>query len=236
MGDEDDALPLRPQSPQDRQQLGDFARREIGGRLVEDHELRVAQHGFQDLDPLPAAERQVGDKRVRIETKSEAEALLADAPGHFASAQDAARLRPAEHDVLDHRHGVDQHEMLMDHRDAARHRVRRPVSDEFLAAKHDRARVRRDHAEQHLHQRALAGAVLAQEAEDLPGLEIKIDAVDRPDGAEAPGDPAHFEKDAHGSHEPRGASLMDGARRRRSGVTRRSAHLSPSARSSALRS
>ncbi len=54
MGDEDDALPLRPQSSEDRQQLGDFARREIGGRLVEDHELRVAQHGFQDLDPLPA--------------------------------------------------------------------------------------------------------------------------------------------------------------------------------------
>ena len=91
--------------------------------------------------------------------------------------------------------------MLMDHRDAARHRVRRPVSDELLAAKRDRTRVRRDQAEQHLHQRALAGAVLAQEAEDLAGLEIKIDAVDRPDGAEAAGDPAHFEKDGHGSHE-----------------------------------
>ena len=72
MGDEDDALPLRPESPQDRRQLGDFARREIGGRLVEDHELRVTQHGFQDLDPLPAAERQVGGRALLTDVVSPA--------------------------------------------------------------------------------------------------------------------------------------------------------------------
>ena len=83
MGDEDDALPLRPESSEDRQQFGDFARREIGGRLVEDHELRVAQHGFQDLDPLPASERQVGDKRVRVETKADSEGSPLGRAGPF---------------------------------------------------------------------------------------------------------------------------------------------------------
>ena len=159
--------------------------------------MRVAQHGLEDLDPLPASKRQVRDKRVRIEAEPVAKALLPHPPGHFAPAQNAARLGPAEHDVLDHRHGVHQHEMLMDHRDAARHCVRRPVSDERLALKDDRTGVRRDEAEQHLHKRALARAVLAQKAKDFPGLEIKIDAVDRPHGAKAASDPAHFEKLAH---------------------------------------
>ena len=79
--------------------------------------MRVAQHGLEDLDPLPASERQVGDHRVRVEAKPIAKALLSDPPGHFAPAQYAARLRPAEHDVLDHGHGVHQHEVMMDHCD-----------------------------------------------------------------------------------------------------------------------
>ena len=61
VGDENDALPFGPEPPEDRQQFGNFARREIGGRLVEDQQLRVAQHRLEDLDPLPASKRQVGD-------------------------------------------------------------------------------------------------------------------------------------------------------------------------------
>jgi hypothetical protein len=88
--------------------------------------------------------------------------------------------------------------MLMDHRDAARHRVRRSVPDERLATKDDRPGVRRDQAEQHLHQRALAGTVLAQKSENLARAELEIDAVDGPHDTEAPCDPTHFEKLAHG--------------------------------------
>ena len=129
--------------------------------------MRVAQHGLEDLDPLPASKRQVCDKRVRIEAEAIAKALLSHAPGHFASAQDAASLGPAEHDVLDDRHRVHKHEMLMDHRDAARHCVRRPVSHELLASKDDGTGIGDDQAEQHFHERALARAVLAQKAEDF---------------------------------------------------------------------
>ncbi len=202
--------------------------------------MRVAQHGLEDLDPLPASKRQVGDKRVRIEAEPIAKALLAHAPGHFAPAQDAARLGPAEHDVLDHRHRVHQHEVLMDHRDAARHCVGWPVSDELLPMKDDRTGVRRDEAEQHLHKRALARAVLAQKAQDFPGLEIKIDAVDRAHRAEAARDPAHFEQLAHGLQVRRdkGSSLPGKQRNdpEDPSVSRRCARPALLARSSAPRS
>ena len=214
VGDEDNAFAFGPKSPEDRQQLGDFARREIGGRLIEDQQTRVAEHRLEDLDPLPASERQVRDKRVRIKAEAIAKALLSHPPGHFAPAQDAASLRPAEHDVLDHRHRVHQHEMLMDHRDAAGHCIRWPVSQKLLPMKDDRPGVGRDEAEQHLHQRTLARAVLAQKAEDFPCVEIEINAVDRPHGAKAASDPAHFEKLAH-RHQVRpdgGSSLSDGRR------------------------
>ena len=234
MGDEDNAFSLGSESPQDRQQFGNLARREIGGWLVKDQQLRVAQHGLEDLDPLPASKRQVGDHRVRIEAKPIAKALLSDPLRHFASAQNAARLRPSKHDVLDHRHGVHQHEMLMDHRDAARHRVRRPVSGEWLAAKDDRTGVGRDQAEQHLHECAFSGAVLSQKSEDLPGIQLEIDAVDRPHRAKAANDAVHCE---NGGHDPN--DRCDDARPRRprsmtsrgSSTSRRCARLAPSARS-----
>jgi hypothetical protein len=57
MGDEDDALPLSAQAAKNRQQIGDFSRREVGGRLIEDQEFGVAQDCLEDLDALPAAER-----------------------------------------------------------------------------------------------------------------------------------------------------------------------------------
>ncbi len=70
MSDEDDALPFGSEPPEDRQKLGNLARREIGSRLVENQQLRVAKHSLEDLDPLPASKRQVRNQRVRIEAES----------------------------------------------------------------------------------------------------------------------------------------------------------------------
>ena len=241
VGDEDDAFPFGPKSSEDRQELGNFARREIGSRLVEDQQTRVAQHGLEDLNPLPASKGEVRDKRVRIEAEAVAKALLSHPPGHFAPAQDAARLGPAQHDVLDHRHRVHQHEMLMDHRDAARHCVRWPVSDELLPVKDDRTRrPARSRPNSTFIKRALARAVLAQKAEDLPGIEIKIDAVERPHRAEAASDPAHFEKQSPIGFKSDATkrSVTRRVRRsmRRSSASRRCVRPALSARSSAPRS
>ena len=205
VGDEHDPLPLAPQPTQDRQQVGDLARREIGGRLVEDQQFGFAQDRLEDLDALATAERKVGDAGIGIEVEAEAPARLADALGHRRCPQHAARLRPAEHDILDDAHRVDQHEVLVDHGDAGGHRLAGIVPGQLATAEDDGAGIRRQHAEQHLHQGALARAVLAEQAEDLARLDVEVDAVVGAQGAEATDDAAHFEESGH----PR---LRDGRR------------------------
>jgi hypothetical protein len=51
------------------------------------------------------------------------------------------------------------------------------------AVEHDVAGRRRDHTGQDLHQRRLAGAVLAEQRGDLAAMDIEIDALERVDAA-----------------------------------------------------
>ena len=90
------------------------------------------------------------------------------------------------------------------------------MAGERSAAKNDRARIRRDHPEQHLHQRALARAVLAEEAEDFAGVHVQIDAVVGANRPEAADDPRAFRATRlMVPYRPRGASRTSGGRRRR---------------------
>ena len=76
----------------------------------------------------------------------------------------------AEHDVLgdgEHRH---EHEVLVDHADAGGDRVARAAERDRLAVDQDLALVGLVEAVQDVHQRGLAGAVLAEQGEDLAGL------------------------------------------------------------------
>ena len=197
VADEHDPFAFRAQAAKDREEIGDLGRREVGGRLVEDQKFRITQRRLQDFDALAPPKRQARDHRVGLKVESEALAHFAHARGDLGALQDAARARPAQHDVLDYAHRFDQHEMLVDHRDAGRHRFGGPVAGERAAAKNDFARVRRRHAEQHFHQGALARAVLAEQAEDLARSHFEIDAVVRAHGAEAADDPSHFQKRGH---------------------------------------
>ena len=167
VADEDDALSLRAQTAKDCQQIGDFGWSEIGGRLIEDQEVGFAQDCLENLDALPAAERQLADACKGVEVETKPSACLADPIRHRRRAQHATRRGPAEHDVLHHRHRIDQHEMLMDHRDAGGDRIARTVAGKFAATEDDFAGVGRQHSKEHLHQRALAGAVLAEQSDDL---------------------------------------------------------------------
>ena len=85
----------------------------------------------------------------------------------------------------------------MDHRDARRHGVGGLVPGERAAAKDDRALVGRRHAEEDLHQGALARAVLAEQAEDLSRPHFEIDAVIGAHGAKATDNSSHFQKRGH---------------------------------------
>ena len=105
---------------------------------------------------------------------------------------------PAEHHVLHHRHRLDQHEVLVNHRDAGRHRLAGMVTGKFSAAEDDSAGIGRQHSEKHFHQRAFARTVLAEQTEDLTRLHVEIDAVVGPQCAERAHHAAHFQERSHG--------------------------------------
>jgi hypothetical protein len=63
--DQDDGRALRLERAQHAEQLLGLLRREHGGRLVEDQDLRAVVERLEDLDPLLLADRQVLDLRRR---------------------------------------------------------------------------------------------------------------------------------------------------------------------------
>ena len=85
----------------------------------------------------------------------------------------------ADEDVLRDRQVREQARLLVDDRDAQRPRVRGPADLRRLAVEADRSRVGLMDAGQDLDQRALAGAVLADQAVDLAGQQLQRDVVER---------------------------------------------------------
>ena len=75
---------------------------------------------------------------------------------------------------------------------------------DLLAAEFDRPCIGLVHADEDLHQRGLAGAVLAHQGVDGPGTDFEVDVVERLDAREGLGDALHPEEVvvAHRLHEP----------------------------------
>ena len=94
----------------------------------------------------------------------------------------------AEHDVLGHGEHRHQLEVLVDHPDAARDGVAGVAQVHRLALDDDLALVGRVEPEQHLHERALAGAVLAEQPVDLAPAQLDADVVVGDDRREALGE------------------------------------------------
>ena len=94
----------------------------------------------------------------------------------------------AEHDVLGDREDGDEHEVLVHHADAGRDGVAGTGEVLDLVVEQDLALVGPVEAVQHVHQRGLAGAVLAQEAVDLARLDRQRDPVVGDQRPEALGD------------------------------------------------
>ena len=125
---EDDTLSLRAETAEDFQKIGNFGWSEIGRRLIEDQKVNFTQYGLENLNALLAAERQIADACKGVEVETKPSARLADPIRHFRPAQHETGRGPAEHDVIYNCHGIDQHEMLMDHRNAGGDRITRAVS------------------------------------------------------------------------------------------------------------
>ena len=99
----------------------------------------------------------------------------------------------AEHDVLGDGEHRDQLEVLVDHADAVGDRVLHALALDLLPADVHRAGVGPVQPEHDVHQRALAGAVLAEQAVDLAVMEGQADVLVGDHAGEGLGDAADLE-------------------------------------------
>ena len=165
----------------------DLLRHQHRGRLVEDDDPGAAVEHLEDLDPLPVADAEVLDQLVGVE----AEAVGVGDPDDLGAGlvADAVQLLGAEHDVLQDGEVVGQHEVLEHHADAGAIASVGELNVHLLAVDLDRALVGLLHAVQDLHQRRLAGAVLADQGVDRARADRDVDVVVGDDAREALADP-----------------------------------------------
>ena len=113
--------PSSREPAQDREDLLRLLRRQHGRRLVEHEDPGLAVERLEDLDALLPADRQRAHLRVGVDLEPEPLAELADPPvGLLPVEEDGVGHRlVAEHDVLGDREDGHEHEVLVDHADAA---------------------------------------------------------------------------------------------------------------------
>ena len=115
VGDVEDRAAARRQFPQGLEQLLDFLRRQHRGRLVHDQESRVEQERAHDLDALAFADAERRHDSARIELEVVGFEHPVELRQKFARGK--ARVE-AERDVFQHRHRLEQREVLEHHADA----------------------------------------------------------------------------------------------------------------------
>jgi hypothetical protein len=194
VGDEDDRLALVDQAADHLEELVDLAGGQDGGGLVEDEDLRVPVERLDQLHPLLSAHREIPDRGVRLDRQAVAAAELGDvAAGTVEVEEGPSPDLLAEDDVLGDRQDRDQLEVLMDHPDARRDGVGGRRERDPLAADQQLPGVGLVQPEHDVHQRALAGAVLAEEAMDLAPSEHEVDVGVGEHAREPLRDPADLE-------------------------------------------
>ena len=174
VADVQDRATLGGELTQGREQPLHLLRGQHRGRLVHDQELRVLQQAAHDFDALALAD----GERVHVAARVERQAVSLghlDDPG--SERAQVTRIIHAERDVLEHGHRLEQREMLEHHADAEAARLLRAGDRDLAAVPADRARIGLEHAVDDLDQRALAGAVLAEQGMDLARQHRKPDVV-----------------------------------------------------------
>ena len=195
VGDEDHRVPLGGVRAQELEEAARLLRRQHRGRFVHHQDPRVAVQRLEDLDLLLKPDGELVDPRVGIEVEAEARDQVARPLARPADVEQRAPMRlRAQDQVLGDGQRLDQHEVLVHHPDPRVDRVAGAAHGHGAAVDLDLAGVRRLQAVEDLHERALAGAVLADEGVHLAPRELEVDVVVREDQGEALDDVDH----AHG--------------------------------------
>ena len=169
--------------------LDDLVGVEARGRLVEDEDGRVVDHGLGQADALAIAFRERVDTFAEHVAEAARVGHLADAPRLFRSRHPAHRRHEGQVVVGDH--VVVERRILGHIADAL------ADSERLLAHVHaideDGAFGRGQVAGDDLHRRRLAGAVGAEEAEDFALLHLERNGVDGALGAVGLGESAYLD-------------------------------------------
>ncbi|MNS99667.1 hypothetical protein D3C72_1340750 [compost metagenome] len=169
---------LCPDVPDDIQQRVRFDGRKARRRLIEnDHAMRHEQNAG-DLRQLPLGNRQAADNGVRIDRTAKIGDRLAGAGAHGAVVHHGAPAYfAAEIDVLRHRQIGRQQYFLMHENNAAMFSIHGAAQRHGFAIDADFSARRLFIAGQKLHQRRLAGTVLAYDRVDLTGTHRDLDIL-----------------------------------------------------------
>ena len=111
------ATPLRCSDLHQVEEMVGLLRRQRRGRLVEDDDARLVEHGARDLHHLPLGGGQRAGELRRVDLEVQPLQHLPGGAAHLAHRIEGALA--TEHDVL--RHGELRHQagLLVDHRNAA---------------------------------------------------------------------------------------------------------------------
>ena len=181
VADEDDRLAVGPQAARRSSNSSRrLLRRQHGGRLVEDEDLGAAVERLQDLDALLLADGDVGDERGGIDGEPVLLRQLAHALLGCRARRAARRRVPARSPstmfsatVITGMSMKCWCTMPM----PALDRVLRRGEVDRLALHEDLALVRLVEPVEDVHQRRLAGAVLAEQRVDLALAHVEVDVV-----------------------------------------------------------
>ena len=147
-------------------------------RLVHDDELGVRGEGAGDLHHLALRDRKVPHGGVGVYVQVDELHRLPRAPLQLAPVDDpGAALHAAHEHVLDDRQRRHHRELLVDDGDPGVLRGGGSRVLHGLALEDDLARRARDDAAQHLDQRGLAGAVLADQRVHLASAQVELHVV-----------------------------------------------------------
>ena len=180
MRDDDDGLPVRLHGAHDGEQLFRLLRGEHRRGLVEDEDVRAAVEHFDDLHRLLFRNGHIVDLLFGVDLEA---VLFGDRLDFLVDAGKAASLG-AEHDVLGGGEDVDELEVLVHHADLVAEGVLRGGDARLFPVHEDAPFVGVVDARDHVHERRLAAAVLAEQRQNFALSEGEVDVLVRRDRAE----------------------------------------------------
>ncbi len=181
MRDIEDRLSLRLQPSQDPEESFELVRAEHGRGLIHDNDLGVERERPGDLGPVAPRRREPADLAANVEVEIECSHQFPCLPKKLPPVYESqTRMRQAaQEDVFCNRQGGSERRVLVHDCDAELHRMVRTLDLNRIAGEVKRAAVRANGAANDVHQRRLAGAVLADERVNLAEAHGKADTIER---------------------------------------------------------